>query len=317
MKSVIVLGTGNSGAGAIRDYLMSREDFQSPFGNQEFRIINDPDGINDLYFNLYKNFSINNAANAIYNFMLFINNCYHSRLNKRKRIYNKNIINLTNNYINKIIKVEYNGAPRFYLDKIDNIKKINFYFSRFILKKKAKNIKLLKMVIPVTENKFLKFTEKYINQILKMGKKFNSKKNIVVEQGGNFWKPNTSTIFYGNKRKVIVVFRDPRAVFSSMKKRNSLSYPGNDIKVFVKWYEGIMSKIDKNEHDKIIKIKFENFFENFNTESKKLCKSLEIKYNTKHKFNLKNTLKNLYKYKNYLTKKEINYINKNLSKHIK
>ena len=114
-----------------------------------------------------------------------------------------------------------------------------------------------------------------------------------------------------------MVFRDPRAVFSSMKKRNSLSYPGNDIKVFVKWYEGIMSKIDKNEHDKIIKIKFENFFENFNTESKKLCKSLEIKYNTKHKFNLKNTLKNLYKYKNYLTKKEINYINKNLSKHIK
>ena len=48
-----------------------------------------------------------------------------------------------------------------------------------------------------------------------------------------------------------------------------------------------MSKIDKNEHDKIIKIKFENFFENFNTESKKLCKSLEIKYNTKHKFNFK------------------------------
>ena len=56
-------------------------------------------------------------------FLLFINNCYHSRLNKRKRIYNKNIINLTNNYINKIIKVEYNGAPRFYLDKIDNVKK--------------------------------------------------------------------------------------------------------------------------------------------------------------------------------------------------
>ena len=69
----------------LRTILMSREDFQSPFGNQEFRIINDPDGINDLYFNLYKNFSINNAANAIYNFILFINNCYHSRLNKKKK----------------------------------------------------------------------------------------------------------------------------------------------------------------------------------------------------------------------------------------
>ena len=31
MKTVIVLGTGNSGAGAIHDYLLSREDFQSPF----------------------------------------------------------------------------------------------------------------------------------------------------------------------------------------------------------------------------------------------------------------------------------------------
>ena len=43
MKTVIVLGSGNSGAGAIKDFLMSRNDFQSPFGNQEFRIINDPD----------------------------------------------------------------------------------------------------------------------------------------------------------------------------------------------------------------------------------------------------------------------------------
>ena len=54
MKSVIVLGSGNSGAGAIKDYLMSRDDFQSPLGDQEFRIINDPDGINDLYINFTK-----------------------------------------------------------------------------------------------------------------------------------------------------------------------------------------------------------------------------------------------------------------------
>ena len=40
-----------------------------------------------------------------------------------------------------------------------------------------------------------------------MGKKFNSKKNIVVRKEETFGKENTSTIFYGNKRKVIVVFR--------------------------------------------------------------------------------------------------------------
>ena len=103
MKSVIILGSGNSGAGAIKDYLMSREDFQSPLRDQEFRIITDPDGVHDLYINLYKNFSINNAANAVHNFILFINNCYRSRLNRRK-LYSKKIITLTEKYINNIIR---------------------------------------------------------------------------------------------------------------------------------------------------------------------------------------------------------------------
>ena len=316
MKTIIVLGSGNSGAGAIRDLLMSRKDFQSPFGTQEFRIVNDPDGINDLYFNLYKNFSDNGAANAVRNFFLFINNCYNSRLNKKKKIYNKKIILLTKKYINKIVKVEYNGAPRFYMDKMNNLKKANFYFSRFILKKNAKKIKLLKMIVPVNEKKFLNYTQNYIFDIFKLTKNFNSKKNIVIEHGGNFWKPISSTIFYGNKRKIIIVSRDPKAIFSSMKNRNSLAYPGNDIKIFVNWYKSIMSKIDKNQHNKIIKIKFEKFFGNFKTESKKLFKLLKIKQGVNSKFDLNNTIKNLHKYKKYLNSKEINYINKNLSKYI-
>ena len=317
MKTIIVLGSGNSGAGAIRDYLMTRQDFQSPFGKQEFRIINDPDGLNDLYLNLYENFSINNAANAVYNFFLFINNSYNSRLNKRKKIYNKNIISLTKNYISKIIKVEYNGAPRFYLDKINNIKKVNFYFSRFVLKKNAKNIKLLKMIVPVSKKQFLKYTQNYIFNIFKKTKNFNLKKNIVIEQGGNFWKPVSSTIFYGNDRKIILVSRDPKAIYSSMKNRNSLSYPGNDIKIFVKWYKNIMLKKDKIQHSKIIKVEFEKFFGNFKIESKKLCRLLKIKNDINHKFVLENTVKNLYKYKKSLSRKEISYINKHLSEYIK
>ena len=59
-----------------------------------------------------------------------------------------------------------------------------------------------------------------------------------------------------------------------------------------------------------------NFFKNFKTESKKLCKLLGIKNNINNKFNLEKTLKNLYKYKKYLSKEEINYINTNLSKYI-
>ena len=100
-----------------------------------------------------------------------------------------------------------------------------------------------------------------------------------------------------------------------MRNRNSLSYPGNDIKVFVKWYKNIMSKIDKKQHKKLLKLDMKNFFKILKL-SQKLCKLLGIKNNINHKFNLEKTSKNLYKYKNYLTKEEINYINKNLSKFI-
>ena len=48
MKTVIVLGSGNSGAGGVHDYLLSRNDFQSPFSGKEFRIVNDPDGFSSI-----------------------------------------------------------------------------------------------------------------------------------------------------------------------------------------------------------------------------------------------------------------------------
>ena len=68
MSIVIVLGSGNSGSGAIHDYLVSRSDTLSPFSNKEFRIVNDPDGLDELYNSLYHNFSLNGSANKIYNF---------------------------------------------------------------------------------------------------------------------------------------------------------------------------------------------------------------------------------------------------------
>ena len=44
-----------------------------------------------------------------------------------------------------------------------------------------------------------------------------------------------------------------------MRNRNSLSYPGNNIKIFVEWYKNIMTKVDKKQHKKVIKIRYENF----------------------------------------------------------
>ena len=49
MKIVLIVGTGASGSGAIYDFLTKSTKYKNPFKGQEFRIIDDPDGIINLY----------------------------------------------------------------------------------------------------------------------------------------------------------------------------------------------------------------------------------------------------------------------------
>ena len=312
---VIVLGSGNSGAGAVHDFLLSREDFQSPFNGKEFRLVNDPDGIDELYCSFYDNFSVNGCANKINNFLTFTNNYYFSNYNKKNKILNKSFIKLSKEFIKNISYIEYNGSPQFFFDKISFLKKINFYFKRFILNKNSKEIELIKMIMPCSRNQFLYYSENYIKKIFRSNYNFDEKKNIVIEQGGNFLNPISSTKYYGKQRKIIVVTRNPKAIYWSMKRRNSLSYPGNDVKIFVKWYKEFITKINKEEFRGVINIKFENFFENFETETKILSNKLNIDINIKNTFNLDYTLKNLYKYKDNLSSEEISYIDNNLNEY--
>ena len=310
---VIVIGSGNSGAGALHDYLLSRDDFISPFNGKEFRLVNDPDGLNDLYENFYNNFSVNNVAKQFESFEKFIHNFYNSNYNKKNNIINKKFLDISKEFLNKITHTHYNGSPQFYFDKLSLLEKLNFYTQRFLLKKKARNINLLKMITPCDKNNFLRYSENYLKKIFELSNNFNEQKNIVIENGGNFATPISSTKFYGKNRKVIVVSRNPKAIFWSMKRRDSLAYPGHDIKVFIKWYKKIMEMKNLEQHKNIINIKFEKFFENFNEEKKLLSEKLGIKLNENSFFNLNYTTKNLYKYEDYLSQKEIKLIDENLN----
>lgn len=312
MRIFIILGSGNSGAGAIHDYLLSRDDFFSPFNGKEFRLVNDPDGIDELYNSFYKNFSFNGASNKFDNFLNFINNFYYSRYNIKNKVLNKKFLDISHKFTKKIISLNYNGSPQFYLDKVNIIKKINFYFQRFILKKRSKNIKLLNMILPCNEKLFLSYCENYLYEIFKLSKNYDESKNIVIEQGGNFLSPLSSTKYYGLKKEIIIVKRNPKAIFWSMKRRNSMAYPGHDVKLFVKWFREMQKKINFGEYDKVIKIKYEDFFSDFEKQKKDLCLKLNISSNIKDNFNLIYTKKNLFKFKDKLSNEEIKYIDEEL-----
>ena len=177
MKTVIILGSGNSGAGAIRLYYLKR--FRSISG--KIQIIT-PRWIK-LY--IFLNFCVNSFANTIYNFKEFIRNSYSSNYNKKNKVFSENIIKFSDIFLDQISQTKYNGSPQFFLDKLSKFKKLSFYFNRFFLKKNEKKIPLINMTLPCSEELFFKYAEEFILNIIKSNKNLDEK-NIVIEQGGSF-----------------------------------------------------------------------------------------------------------------------------------
>ena len=60
MKKILIAGPGNSGSGAVFDFLKARNDTFIPFEDEEFRIVNDPSGIHNLEKNFYNNYEHRN-----------------------------------------------------------------------------------------------------------------------------------------------------------------------------------------------------------------------------------------------------------------
>ena len=324
MKTTIVLGLMNSGSGAVHDYLSSRVDFVSPFGTNEFKLCVDPMGLDNLYVNCYKNFSFFNPSNAIDEFMDYVkkikNYVVYESHGKAKKLFNQNLEKPSKEFINNITEILYYGNPEFSNFKISNIKSL-------YLKFKKKRYNFFKVRIPVEEKVFLKESKKYIEKIILSNinkKKLYSNSNVVLNQAANIFNPIQSSQYF-EKPKIIIVTRDPRDMFSSMKKRKSKGPPSYDVELFIKWYKKCFDNIlfkKKIKNKLILLIKYENFINNFERQNKKICKFLNIstsfkfKKNFYPKFNLEDSKKNLYKSKKFLSNYENSLIKKHLSNYL-
>ncbi len=325
-KSVLVNGTYRSGSGAINDYLSSRTDFSNPFGDNEFRIVSDPTGLHSLYNFCYIN---KNLLNPAYGFEMFEN--YISNLHKYKvffskgikgNLYNKSIINLTKNFIKKITKTSYYATPHYKRVNFSTRNKIKYSLG-LKLNKKNYEMKFTNVIVPEEEKIFVREAKIYIEKIIKNASCFRvNNKNYVLNNAIDVLSPIESSRYFLNP-KIIIVTRDPRDIFSSMKIGKAAAAPNYDVKIFVKWYKNYFcsdqfKKILKNK--KILHIKFEKFLNNFNKENKRLCKFLNVHerfiLRKNSIFDLDLSKKNIGKSKENLSKYEIGFIEKTLSNNL-
>ena len=324
--TVALVSPGNSGGGAVHDYLMSRSDFASPFQGEEFRLISDPYGIENMYNCFYNNFSINNSSEAFEQFKSYCFYLNKLRSSKNKKlIYGKNFYKISLEYLKNIEKISYRGIPQFKSISLSFKNKNLFKIKKKFLGFKNHEHSFYRMRIPKDKKTFIFETKKYLEKIFKHNLGNFNKKNIVLDQATNFWKPEI--IFkYFNKNKIILVTRDPRSIFYSMKFRGSYAYPGYDVNKFVEWYRQIMNKkifIKKENKNKILEIKFEKFINDFSNEKKRINKFLNISakysdfiYKKGSSFDHKVSKKNVYKARDKLSKNELVFIEKKLQDYL-
>lgn len=306
-KIIIVCGSGYSGSSAVFDYLKSK--CHTPFGNFEFGLIMEPYGIENIYYNFYKNFTPNGSSEAIFQFKKYIQslkNIY----NKNKYPFDKHFFNECQKYIKNITSLTYDGIPYYKRLTFSKNQKLKIRINNLITKKNIMEQGIYQMYIPIDEEDFLKETRKFLIKIL--NRKNLKQKNILIEQGTNFFKPDILFKYLKNV-KIIKVYRDPRSIYADIKNNKSWAYP-EKIDDFIKWYNQILKFDIKKINKYILKVSFEEFIINFQINKKKINKFLNLNNEKNYNFNLDYSKKNLFKAKQILNSKELNKIKVKLKK---
>ena len=307
MKIVSILGNTNSGAGAIYEYLVGRKDTNDPFQKKEFRILNDPGGINDLY-NCYDSFSLqsfNDSLDKLINLEKFYRsdrNFFSDGLGLKK-VYNYEY--LWDKYISKI-KGDYYYHRYIFSDIQKNF--LIQIFKRIITRFGYRKILFRKYYTGVSKRDYRDYTYNFLMKIISS----NNESNLlnVLNQCGNFCAPIKSTELLGEP-KIICVRRNPLDQYTELKLHKGMKSP----KEFINWYLHLkkMESRDQFNDEKVIEIDFEDFVLNHEKSKKLICNFLNIENNIKSNYNPKLSRKNIGKFKKFLNPSEISFINSELS----
>lgn len=236
-------GTGSS---AVTDYVSEFNSVYS-FTNEEFRFIQDPDGISDLEFNLVECFNRHNSGHALKRYKKLVDFYCGSALGRKyTAFFGNKWKQYSYDYINALTDFTYHGWWMYDLYDRGEF----FYFRKRILNK------LLHMTIwrgqidrqynsmkdeitygsHPSEEKFLKCTQDYIHNLFQSVVP-KDMKILMVDQLLPPMNLPRYLRYFKDPIQVVVVDRDPRDVFVLDKYVWKDGILPNDVETFCKWFK--------------------------------------------------------------------------------
>lgn len=319
-----------SGSSVITDFVSEFDSVYS-FTDEEFRFVQDPDGISDLEYNLVENFNRHNSGHAIKRYKKLADfYCGNIFGKKYEGFFRGNWRRFSDEYIDNLTDFTYHGWWQ-----NDLMDKGSFYYFR----KKIVN-KMLHMTVwksntertlntmkneitycaHPTEEEFLNYTKQYINDLF--SSVCSDKEILMVDQ----IVPPTNLkryVRYFDDIKVCIVDRDPRDIFILEKYVWKDGVIPSEVEDFCKWFKYTREhrRTEKNNENQVLYVQFEDMVYKYDETTRKVAcwLGLDLKDQNRKKqiFNpdrSKNNTKTWNKYPQ--AKEEIAYVSKELAEYL-
>jgi len=324
IQVINVTGLGLSGKSAVTDLIGCFDGVWSPDNSFEFDFFRLHDGLFD-FMDLLENEVSQGRLDIGFKKILLIayrmgvdpsifdlKGNFYSSSQRYNKFFNKNFLNETNNFLMSLVKDSYKAHwpyQRLIQSNLQTfIEKFLYRINLGFLTKK--NIYILNR-----ENLNKKFNS-YFMTLLK-----NLDSNSHTFAFNNLSEPyNLKKLFsWVNNVKNITVLRDPRDIYASAKIKNNSkdSFIGfEDVNVFIERYKNNASSVFRGKADRNLIINFEEFINDHENEKKRIINFLNfenLNFIESSKFNLSESSKNVFVWKNYPElKKDILKIEKDL-----
>lgn len=277
-------GTGSS---AVTDFV-SEFDNVFDFTNEEFRFIQDPDGISDLEFNLVECFNRHNSGHSLKRYKKLVD-FYSGNIfgSKYTGFFGDKWKELSYQYIDELTDFTfpgwwmydlYDGGQWLYFRKriINKILRKTIWKNDYDRQLNTMKNEITYCCHP-SEEKFLKLTRKYIYGLF-TSVITNDKDIMMVDQLLPPMNLKRYLRYFDNNIQTVIVDRDPRDVFVLDKYVWKDGILPSDPKIFCKWFEYTRShrKSENLNTDQIHFIKFEDLIYKYDDTTKELIDWLHL-----------------------------------------